>query len=67
MPVEAMMLVEALVLGGDDGVLHVGRDLAQGNELVAQAIRLVMNPGLDAPLHVDRGGRRIDPLQRHEV
>ncbi len=64
-PVEAVVLVEALVLGGDHGVLHIGRNLAQGNELVAQAIGLVVDPGLDAPLHVHRGGGRIDPLERH--
>jgi len=28
LPIEAMVLVEARVLGGDDGVLEVGRDLA---------------------------------------
>ena len=60
-----MVLVEALILGGNHGVLHVGRNLAQRNKLVAQVIGLVVNPGFDAPLHVHRGGRRVDPLGRY--
>ncbi len=34
-PVEAVVLVEAGVLGGDHRVLQVGRDLSKRNELVA--------------------------------
>ena len=39
MPIEAMVLVEVRVLCGDDSVLEIGRDLVEGNELVAFAIR----------------------------
>jgi hypothetical protein len=60
------MQVEALVLGGDDGVLHVRRNLAHWNELVAQVIGPVMDPGFDAPFHVYGSGWRVDPLERHE-
>ena len=65
-PVEAVVLVEAPVLGGDHGVLKIGRDFAEGNELVAQAVGLVVDPGLDAALDVDCGGGRVDPLERYE-
>jgi len=46
--------------------LKIGRDLAEGNELVAQTIGLVVDPGLDAALDVDCGGGRVDPLERYE-
>ena len=61
MPIEAVVLIEEPVLGGDDGVLKLGGDLAEGNELVARAIGLAVNPGLEAALDVDGGGGRIDP------
>jgi hypothetical protein len=60
LPIEAMVLVEARVLGGDDGVLEVGRDLVYGDELVVGVVRLVMNEGLEAALDVDGGGGRVD-------
>jgi hypothetical protein len=65
-PVEAMVLVEARILGGDYSVLEVGRDLAERNEGVAFAIRLVVYPGLHAPLDVYRSGWRIDPPRGHK-
>ena len=60
LPIEAMVLVEARVLGGDDGVLEVGRDLAQWNELVVLVVGLAVNEGLEAALDVDSGGGRVD-------
>src|SRR6185369_9212335 len=65
-PIEAAMLVEAPILGGDDGVLELGRDLREWNELVALLVRLVPDPGLQAPLDLDGGGRRIDPAEGDE-
>src|ERR1700722_20383557 len=66
MPIEAMVLVEAGVLGGDYGVLEIGRDLAERNELAAFAIRRVAKPGLQMALDVDCGRRRVDPAGGHE-
>lgn len=60
-PVEAVVVVEAGVLGGNDGVLEVGRDLAEGNEVVALIVRGLAKPGLDAALDVHGGGGRVDP------
>jgi hypothetical protein len=60
-PIEPMMLVEAPVLGGDDGVLKVGRDLAEGDETVLLLIRRAVNPGLNVPLDLQRRGRRVHP------
>src|SRR6267378_7723457 len=61
MPIESMVLVEVRVFCGDYSVLEIGRDLAERNELVAFAIRRVMNPGLQAALDVHRGCRWVDP------
>jgi hypothetical protein len=65
-PIEAMVLVEARVLRGDDSVLEIGRDLAERNEFVAFVIRRVVNPGLQAALDVHRGCRRVDPPGGHK-
>src|SRR5580704_4766341 len=43
-PIEAVMLVEARVFGGDHGVLEIGRDSAEWNEIVAFVVRLAMDP-----------------------
>src|SRR5258708_12615 len=61
-----MVLVEMRVLCGDYSVLEIGRDLAERNEFVAFAIRLVVNPGLQAALDVHRGCRGIDPPGGHK-
>ena len=66
MPVETMVLIEARVFGGDDGMLEIGRDLAERNKLVALVIRLVVNPALQAALDVHRGGRRVDPPEEEK-
>jgi hypothetical protein len=50
-----MVLVEASVLRRDYGVLKMGRDLAEWNELVVFVIRSVVNPGLQTALDVHRG------------
>jgi len=60
-PIEAMVLVEARVLGGDHGVLQMGRDLAERKEFIAFVIRSAVSPGLQAALDVHGGGRRVDP------
>ena len=65
-PIESMMLVEARVFRGDDGMLEIGRDLAQRNEFVSFMIRRVVNPGLQAALHVHSGGRWVDPPGSHK-
>ena len=65
-PIEAMVLVEACVLRGDDGVLEIGRDLAERNKFVAFLIRRAVNPGLHAALDVHGGGRWVDPPGGHK-
>jgi hypothetical protein len=65
-PVESMMLVEARVFRGNHSMLQIGRDLPQRNELVSFVIRRVVNPGLQAALHVHRGGRWVDPPVSHK-
>ena len=61
LPIESVMLVEARVFRGDDGMLEIERDLAEGNEFVSLMIRRVLKPGLEAALHLHRGGRWVDP------
>ena len=56
-----MMLIEARILGGDDRVLEIERDLAERNEFVVFVIRRVVNPSLQVALDVHRGCRRVDP------
>jgi len=65
-PVESMMLVEARILRSDNGMLEIGRDLAQRNEFVSFVVRRVANPGLQPALHVHRGGRWVDPARGHK-
>jgi hypothetical protein len=60
-PIEAMMLVEARVFRGDDGVLKIGRDLTQRNKFVAFAIGRAVDPGLQVTLGLHCCGRRVDP------
>jgi len=60
------MLVEAGVFRGDDGMLEIGRDLAERNEFVSLVIRRVVNPGFQVALQVYRGGRRVDPAGRNQ-
>ncbi len=60
------MLVEASVFGGDDGVLEVGRDPAEGNELVVLVVGLAVNPGLYATLDLYGGGGWVDPSSGDE-
>ena len=60
-PVESMVQVKARILGGDDGVLEIRRDLVEGNEPVALVIRRVVNPGLYVALNVHGGCRWVDP------
>ena len=62
-PVETVVLVEALVFSGDDGVLQIGRDLAERDEVVAFAVGLVMYPGLQAAFDVYSAGWRVDPAE----
>jgi hypothetical protein len=60
-----MMLVEARVFRGDDSMLKIGRNLAQRNEFVSLVIGRVVNPCLQAALHVHGGGRRVNPPGDH--
>jgi len=66
LPVEAVVLVEAGVFGGDDGVLEVGGDASEGNEVVDGGVGSGGEPGLDAALDVDRGGGRVDETESGE-
>ena len=66
LPIESMVLVEASVFRGDHCMLEVGRDLVQRNEFVALAIRRLVNPRLQAALHVHRSCRWVDPPCRHQ-
>jgi hypothetical protein len=61
-----MMFVEARVFRGDHGMLEIRRDLAQRNEFVSFLIRRAVNPGLQAALHVHRGGRWVNPSGSHK-
>ena len=61
MPVESMVLVEARILGRDDSVLKIRRNLVEGNELVALVIGRMMKPGLQPALCMDRRCLRVDP------
>ena len=65
-PVEAVVLVEARVLGGDNGVLEAGRDLGEREVGFARVVGLVLEPGLEAALDVDGGGGRVDPAEGDE-
>jgi len=60
------VLVEVRVLRCDYCMLEIGRDLAERNEFVAFAVRRVVNPGLQAALHVHCGCRRVDPPGGHK-
>jgi len=66
LPIEPMVLVKPRVLGRDDSVLEIERDLAERNESVVFLIRLVVNPGLQTALDVDGGGRWVDPPEGHK-
>ena len=61
-----MVLVEARVFCGDNGMLELKRDLAEWHKFVSFAISRAVNPCLHAALHVHRGGRRIDPPGSHQ-
>ena len=60
-PIEPTMLVEAPVLGGDDSMLKIGRDLAEGHEPVLLLIWRAVKPGLHTALHLQHGGWRVNP------
>jgi hypothetical protein len=66
MPVEAVVLVEACVFGGDDSVLEIGRDLTKGDKAVAGVEGLVSDPGLEAAFDVDGGSGRVDEAEGDE-
>jgi hypothetical protein len=61
-----MMLVETRVFRCDDRMLKIGCDLPQRNEFVSFVVRRAVNPGLQATLHVHRGGRWVDPPGSHK-
>src|SRR5215467_5882112 len=61
-----MMLIKTPVFRRNDGMLEIERDLAQWNELVSFMVGRVVNPGLQLALHVNCGGRRVDPPRSHK-
>src|SRR5579871_5956619 len=61
-----MMLIKTRVFGGDHSVLEIGRDSTQWNEFVTLVIRRVLNPGLQATLHVHSCSGWVDPSGSHE-
>ncbi len=65
-PIEAVVLVEACIFSGDYGVLKVWRYLAEGDELVARVVGLVVDEGLEAALDVDGRGGRVDKAGGNE-
>ena len=66
LPIESMVLVKVSVFRGDYRVLQIEGDLAERNELVAFAIRRVVNPCLQPALDMHRGCRWIDPPSGHK-
>ena len=66
LPVEAVVLVEARVFGGDDGVLEIGGDAVEGNEVVGGVVGSGGEPGRDAALDVDGGGGRVEEAESGE-
>lgn len=67
-PVEAVVLVEACVFSGYDGVLKFGRDLCHRKEAVVLLVRCAVAESLESSLRLDRGGGWVDPTQtdKHE-
>ena len=65
-PIEAMVLIEARIFRCNDRVLKVGRDLIERNKFVALAIGRLVNPGLQATLHLHCSRRWIDPAYRQK-
>ena len=58
-----MVLVEACVFSGYDGVLKFGRDFAEWKEAVALVVRRAMDEGLNPALRLDGSGGWIDPTE----
>jgi hypothetical protein len=65
-PIESVMLIEARIFRGNDGMLEIERDLLQRNELVSFAVRRVTHPSLEAALNMHCSRRRVDPAGSHE-
>jgi len=65
-PIEAAMLVEAGILGSDDGVLEVGRDTVDGDEGVAPVVGFAGQLCLEEALDLQGGGRGCHPAERDE-
>lgn len=65
-PIEAVMLVEAGIFRGDDGVLKLRRNLIHRDETVALVIGRAMDDCLKAALHVDRSGGQVNPAKGDE-
>ena len=61
LPVESMVLIEALIFGGDHRMLQIGRDLAERDEFVARVIGSGVTPGLKLALDLYRGRWWVDP------
>ena len=66
LPIDAVMLVETAILGGNYSVLQVGRNPPERHEGVSLMVASVMKPSFETPLHLDAGGGRVDKAQGEE-
>jgi hypothetical protein len=65
-PIEAVMQVEAGILGGDDSVLEIQGNLIEWNEPVTFLIGIAVQPGLPLALTLHRCSRRVNPSRCHK-
>jgi len=66
LPVEAVVLVEVSVFGGDDSPLEGAGDALEGDEGVALDVFALVEPGFDAALEVDGGEGGIEELEKEK-
>jgi hypothetical protein len=62
-----VVLAEARVFSGDNGVLKLPGDTGDGDRLVALGVALAGEPGLDAALDLDGSGEGRDPLENEQA
>ena len=61
-----MVLVKARIFRRHYGVLEIGRDLGERNEMVALLVGAILEPRLKLPLALYRGRGWIDPSRQQE-